>query len=53
MEKKVNEMGEQEKYTRMLKNLIDDTESHKIKSTEEIIRKLVKELTNNTVHEHA
>ena len=46
-------MGEQERYTRMLKNLIDDTESHKINSIEEIIQKLVKELTNNTVQEHA
>ncbi|WP_197046561.1 hypothetical protein [Oceanobacillus salinisoli] len=39
-------MGEQEKYKRMLKRLIDETENHQIKSAEELIQKLVKELSN-------
>jgi hypothetical protein len=40
-------MGEQELYKRMLKKLIDETESQKIKSAEELIQKMVKELTSN------
>lgn len=43
-------MGEQEKYKRLLKNLIDETENHKIKSAEELIQKLVKELGTNKLY---
>lgn len=43
-------MGEQEKYKRLLKNLIDETENHKIKSAEELIQKLVKELGNTQLY---
>ncbi|WP_211316689.1 hypothetical protein [Oceanobacillus arenosus] len=38
-------MGEQEKYTKVLKQMIDDTESNKIQTAEELIQKLIKELT--------
>ncbi|MBU8790323.1 hypothetical protein NSA56_02980 [Oceanobacillus caeni] len=40
-------MGEQELYKRMLKKLIVETENQQIKSAEELIQKIVKELTNN------
>ncbi|MFD1849033.1 hypothetical protein [Oceanobacillus bengalensis] len=42
-------MGEQEKYKKMLKEVIDETESRKINSAEELIQKLVRELTSNKV----
>ncbi|WP_165769038.1 hypothetical protein [Virgibacillus profundi] len=41
-------MGEQEKYKKMLKKVIDETESYKIQSSEELIQMLIKELTNGT-----
>lgn len=40
-------MVEQERYKNMLKKVIDETESEKIQTSEELIRTLVKELTNN------
>lgn len=40
-------MREQEQYKKMLKNVIDATESKKIQTSEELIRTLVNELTNN------
>jgi len=43
------ELVEQEKYKLMLKKVIEDTESHKIKTTEEIIQRLVYELTSSNV----
>ncbi|WP_205317608.1 hypothetical protein [Oceanobacillus zhaokaii] len=42
-------MGEQEAYKRLLKKVIDDTENDKIQSTDELIQKLIKELTTNNV----
>lgn len=39
-------MGEQEKYKRILKKVIDATESKKIQTSEELIQTLVNELTN-------
>ncbi|WP_179151878.1 hypothetical protein [Oceanobacillus senegalensis] len=46
-------MREQEKYTRMLKQLIHETENQQIKSAEELIQKLIKELSSNqTLSEH-
>ncbi|WP_170140780.1 hypothetical protein [Oceanobacillus arenosus] len=41
-------MGEQEAYKRLLKKVIDETENDKIKSTEELIQKLISELTTNS-----
>lgn len=41
-------MKEQEIYKRLLKKLIDETENHKIQSAEELIQRMVKELTSNT-----
>lgn len=43
-----NQMGEQEAYKRLLKKVIDETENDKIKSTEELIQKLISELTTNS-----
>lgn len=40
-------MREQEQYKKMLKNVIDATESKKIQTSEELIRTLVNELTTN------
>jgi len=40
-------LGEQEKYKRMLKKVIDETESQKINSTDELIQRLIYELTTN------
>lgn len=37
-------MGEQERYKNMLKKIIDETESEKIQTSEELIRTLVQEL---------
>ncbi|MEC5422874.1 hypothetical protein QGM71_05090 [Virgibacillus sp. C22-A2] len=42
-------MGEQEKYKYMLKKIIDETESHKIQSSEELIKTLINELTHGSV----
>lgn len=39
-------MGEQERYKRILKKVIDETENKKIKTAEELIRTLVNELSN-------
>ncbi|WP_199860709.1 hypothetical protein [Oceanobacillus damuensis] len=44
-------MGEQEKYARMLKKLIDDTESSRIQTMEELIQQLINELTNTNKEE--
>ncbi|MBY7144123.1 hypothetical protein KFZ56_13910 [Virgibacillus sp. NKC19-3] len=41
-------MSEQEKYKNMLKKLIDETESHKIRSSKELVQSLVNELTHHT-----
>lgn len=38
-------MKEQEIYKKLLKKLIDETENHKIQSAEELIQRMVKELT--------
>jgi formate dehydrogenase assembly factor FdhD len=43
------ELGEQEKYKMMLERVIRDTETDKIKTTEEAIRRLVDELTRSNV----
>lgn len=43
------ELGEQEKYKVMLERVIQDTESNKIKTTEEIIKRLVYELTSRNI----
>lgn len=40
-------MHEQEQYKKMLKKVIDETETKKIQTSEELIRTLVTELTNN------
>ncbi|WP_405100336.1 hypothetical protein [Oceanobacillus sp. FSL H7-0719] len=40
-------MHEQEQYKKMLEKVIDATESEKIQTSEELIRTLVTELTNN------
>ncbi|MCM3740239.1 hypothetical protein M3210_08150 [Oceanobacillus luteolus] len=40
-------MGEQERYKNMLKKVIDATENEKIQTSEDLIRTLVNELTNN------
>ena len=40
-------MQEQEQYKKMLKKVIDATESEKIQTSEELIRTLINELTNN------
>ena len=45
-ERKVNVMGEQERYKNMLKKLITETENEKIQSTEELIQMLISELKN-------
>ncbi|AIF44172.1 hypothetical protein [Virgibacillus sp. SK37] len=37
-------MGEQEKYKHMLKKIIDETENHTIKNSEQLIQILVSEL---------
>nr|WP_200862562.1 hypothetical protein [Priestia megaterium] len=42
-------MGEQEKYKNLLKKVIKETEDHKIKSTEEMVRALVNELGNSSM----
>ena len=42
-------MGEQEKYKMLLERVIRDTETDKIKTTEEAIRRLVDELTRSNV----
>lgn len=41
-------MREQEKYKHMMKKVIDQTENHKIQSSEELIQLLINELTNGT-----
>lgn len=38
-------MGEQERYKNMLIKIIDETESEKIQTSEELIRTLINELT--------
>lgn len=40
-------MSEQEKYKNMLRRVIEETESHKIKSSQELVQTLVSELTNS------
>lgn len=40
-----NLMAEQEKLKKMLRRMIDDTESHKINSSEELIQLLITELS--------
>lgn len=40
-------MGEQERYKNMLIKIIDETESEKIQTSEELIRTLINELTTN------
>lgn len=40
-------MSEQEKYKLMLKKIINETEKERIQTSEELIRTLVDELTNN------
>lgn len=39
-------MGEQEKYKNILKKVIDETENHRIQSSEELIQLLIHELKN-------
>ena len=40
-------MQEQEQYKKMLRKVIDATENEKIQTSEELIRTLINELTNN------
>lgn len=40
-------MSEQERYKNMLRRLIDETESHKIQTSKELVQSLVNELTHN------
>ena len=40
-------LGEQEKYAKVLKQMIDDTESNKIQTAEELIQKLIIELSGS------
>ncbi len=40
-------MSEQEKYKLMLEKIINETEKERIQTSEELIRTLVDELTNN------
>jgi ribosomal protein L7/L12 len=39
-------LKEQEKYTKMLKNIVKETENNKIQTAEDVIKKLVVELAN-------
>ncbi|GAB3056852.1 hypothetical protein [Virgibacillus ainsalahensis] len=39
-------MNEQERYKNLLKKMIDETENYNIKSSQELIQTLIKELTN-------
>ncbi|MFC2947272.1 hypothetical protein [Virgibacillus sediminis] len=39
-------MGEQERYKNLLRRVIDETENYKIKSSQELIQTLIKELSN-------
>lgn len=41
-------MHEQEKYKNMLKKMIDETENHKIQTSEELIQLLISEIKNST-----
>ncbi|CDQ38989.1 MULTISPECIES: hypothetical protein [Virgibacillus] len=40
-------MGEQEKYKNLLRKVIQETENHKIQTSEEMVKALVHELGNN------
>lgn len=37
-------MGEQEKYKKMLRKVIDETENHEIQTSEELIQILINEI---------
>ncbi|MFC3041513.1 hypothetical protein ACFOGI_14805 [Virgibacillus xinjiangensis] len=39
-------MGEQERYKHLLKKVIDETENSKIKSSQELVQTLIRELSN-------
>ncbi|WP_176555884.1 hypothetical protein [Virgibacillus ndiopensis] len=41
-------MGEQERYKKMLKKMIDETENFKIQSSEELIQALIYELKESS-----
>ncbi|WP_197046707.1 hypothetical protein [Oceanobacillus salinisoli] len=43
-------MGEQEQYKLLLKKVIDDTEENKIQTAEQLIQKLIIELSNTSKH---
>lgn len=42
-------MGEQEKYKKLLKKVIRETENQNIKSSQEMINTLIKELRSSTI----
>ncbi|WP_190279468.1 hypothetical protein [Ornithinibacillus gellani] len=42
-------MSEQEKYKRVLKKVIDATENDKIKTSDELIKTLIMELSSSTI----
>jgi len=42
-------MKEQEQFKIMLKNIIEDTENNKIKSSEELIQTLINQIKNKTI----
>lgn len=47
-------MGEQEKFKKVLKKMIDETEKNNIRSAEELLRQLVQELSSTqTMRENA
>lgn len=42
-------MGEQEKYKNLLRKVIQETENHKIQTSEEMVKTLIKELQSNAL----
>lgn len=42
-------MREQEKYKKMLKKMIDQTESNKIQSSDQLIQALINEITHSNL----
>ena len=44
-----NLMGEQEKYKKMLKKMIEQTERNKIQSSDQLIQALINEITHSNL----
>ncbi|MBU5267163.1 hypothetical protein [Virgibacillus proomii] len=42
-------MGEQEKYKNLLRKVIQETENHKIQTSEEMVKTLIKELQSSAL----